>query len=95
MTINLPPPQLDAPALDTSKSYVFDQSKGAINHIGDLFGGNPNDINQLYQLASSKISEAARSSELIQRAETNTRLMLESLLHQLGFERVTINFTSP
>jgi hypothetical protein len=94
VTITLPQPQLDTPALDTSKSYVFDQSKGVINHVGDLFGSNPNDLNQLYNLASSKISEAAQSSELIQRAETNTKLMLESLLHQLGFERVTINFTS-
>jgi hypothetical protein len=92
VTINLPTPQLDKPSLDTQHSYVFDQQKGVVNHIGDLFGNNPNDLNQLYNLASDKIAQAAQDSELIDRAETNTRLMLESLLKQLGFERVTINF---
>lgn len=92
VTINLPLPQLDKPSLDTSHSYVFDQSKGVVNHIGDLFGSNPNDINRLYNLASDKIAQAATQSDLINRAETNTRLMLESLLKQLGFERVTIKF---
>jgi hypothetical protein len=92
VTINLPQPQLDRPALDTGKSYVFDQDKGVINHIGDIFGSNPNDLNQLYQLASDKIAQAAQQSELVNRAETNTKSMLSSLLTQLGFERTTITF---
>jgi hypothetical protein len=92
VTIDLPAPQLDRPSLDTSNSYVFDQSKGVVNHIGDLFGSNPNDISKLYQLASDKIAQAAVSSELLDRAKTNTTLMLQNLMHQLGFERVTINF---
>ncbi len=92
VTITLPAPQLGTPALDTSKSYVFDQDRGVINHIGDLFGNNPNDTQVLYQLAQQKIAEAAGQSELIARAKTNTKLMLESLLHQLGFERVTIKW---
>ncbi len=92
VTINLPAPQLDTPSLDVDKSYVYDQSQGAINHIGNLFGGNANDTQQLYQLARDKIADAANQSELTKRAETNTRLMLESLLRQLGFDRVTITF---
>jgi Protein of unknown function (DUF4230) len=92
VTIKLPAVQLDTPSLDVDKSYVFDEEKGAINHIGDLFGGNVNDTQQLYQLARDKISDAANQSELAKRAEGNTKLMLQSLLKQLAFERVTIIF---
>jgi len=93
VTITLPPPQLDKPNLDPNKSYVFAEERGAVNRVGDLFGNDPNKTQELYQLAEDKIAAAARDSELQARAEKNTRLMLESLLKQLGFERVTITFT--
>jgi hypothetical protein len=92
VTVNLPPPQLDKPNLDSSKSYVFAEDRGAVNRLGDLFSNDPNRQQQLYQLANDKIAQAARDSELLSRAKTNTKLMLESLLKQLGFQRVTINF---
>jgi hypothetical protein len=92
VTINLPAPQLSAPIMDTTNSYAVDQSEGVINHFSDLFGSDPNDLNDLYKRASDEIAAAAPQSDLIDRAETNTRLMLDSLLKQLGFERVTINF---
>jgi hypothetical protein len=92
VTVNLPPPQLEKPNLDSSKSYVFAEDRGAVNRLGDLFSNDPNRQQQLYQLAEDKIAQAARDSELVSRAKTNTKLMLESLLKQLGFQRVTINF---
>jgi hypothetical protein len=92
VTINMPAPQLSTPVMDTSNSYVFGESEGLINHVSDLFGSDPNDLNDLYNKSSAKIATAAQQSDLTDRAETNTRLMLEGLLKQLGFERVTINF---
>jgi hypothetical protein len=92
VTITLPAPQLDTPSLDVDKSYVYTQEQGVVNHIGDLFGGNANDTQQLYQLARDRIAEAAATSELAKRAESNTRLMLDSLMKQLGFQRVTVTF---
>ena len=60
VTIHLPAPQLDEPArLDVSKSYVYAEQEGLINKIGDLFGGDPNKQQELYQLAEQKIQAAA------------------------------------
>jgi hypothetical protein len=88
--ITLPQPQLEKPSLDLDRSYVFAQERGLIPRVGDLFGGNANDQQQVYQLAEQKIAEAAAQSPLLDRARKNTQAMLESMLHQLGFERVTI-----
>jgi hypothetical protein len=93
--VTLPAPVLEKPSLDNERSYVFAQERGVINRVGDVFGDDPNRQQQLYQLAEDKITEAAELSELRSRAETNTRAMLESLLRQLGYERVTITFTQP
>jgi hypothetical protein len=88
--ITLPPPQLEKPSLDLDRSYVFAQERGLINRVGELFGGDANDKQQVYQLAEQKIAEAAEQSTLKERAKKNTQAMLESMLHQLGFERVSI-----
>jgi hypothetical protein len=93
--ITLPEPQLEAPSLDVDKSYVYAVDKGLFNRIGDLVGGDANKQQELYKLARDKIASAANDSALKDRAEANTRSMLESLLHQLGFERVTVTFVKP
>jgi hypothetical protein len=92
VTINLPRPTLDQPSLDPNASYVFAQDRGVINRIQDFFGNDPNTTQELYKLASSKIASAASASDLLSRAETNTKSMLESLMKQLGFTQVIINF---
>lgn len=93
--IKLPAAQLEKPSLNTDASYVFAQERGLINAIGDLVGNDPNKQQQLYQLAEQKIAEAAERTELRSRAEQNTKLMLESLVRGLGFERVTVTFAAP
>jgi hypothetical protein len=93
--ITLPAPVLEKPSLDPDESRIYAEERGLVNILGDLVGNDPNKQAQLYQLAEAKIMEAAEKSQLAQRAETNTRAMLESLLHQLGYERVTITFVKP
>ena len=93
--IRLPEPSLGKPSLNTKDSYVALQERGAFNRVGDMFGSDPNQQQQLLQLTEQKIAEAAAKSELRERAKKNTQLMLESLLRGLGFERVTITFTGP
>jgi len=92
VTISLPAPQLEAANIDPNRSYVYESSEGLINHIGDMFGGDQNKEGELFALGQQKIGAAALDSGLLQRAEDNTKKMLESLLRSLGFTTITIIF---
>ncbi|MER7455758.1 DUF4230 domain-containing protein [Micromonospora sp. NPDC126480] len=93
--IKLPAPQLGRTNLDLEKSYVFAEQRGLLNRIGELVDGDPNRQQEVYRLAEERITAAARDSGLTQRAEENTRKMLEGLLRSLGYERVTVTYTAP
>ncbi|MGC9669052.1 DUF4230 domain-containing protein [Planosporangium sp. 12N6] len=95
VSIKLPAPQLNKPSIDHDKSYVFAQQRGLINRLGDAFAGDPNRLQQLYQLGEQKIADAAKGSELQQRAQDNTRKMLEGMLRSLGYTSVTITYAAP
>ena len=92
-TIQLPPARFHEPRLDFGRSYVYDRDRGAIDRLTDLLDDDPGDDSELYRLAEQKLATAARDgSGLLARAEANTRAMLTSLLHSLGFTRVEISF---
>jgi len=93
--IRLPAPQLDRATLDLEQSYVFAEERGLLNRIGEVFGGDPNRQKSVYQLGEQRIAAAAQSSGLVQRAEDNTRRMLEGLLRALGFSTVTVTYDAP
>ncbi|MGI5211678.1 DUF4230 domain-containing protein [Plantactinospora sp. CA-290183] len=93
--IRLPAPQLGQVNLDMERSYVFAEKRGLINHIGEVFGGDPNRQREVYLKAEERIAAAARDSGLGTRAQENTRKMLEGLLRSLGYEKVTITYTQP
>jgi hypothetical protein len=92
VTVRLPDPRLEPAALNIRRSYVFAQQQGLLNRIGDFFSGNPGSQQQVYLAAQQKIQAAAAQSPLRAQAETNTRSMLTSMLHSLGFSRVTVMF---
>jgi hypothetical protein len=89
-TITLPRAQLEKTNLDTKTSYVYATERGLIDRFGDFFSSNPNNQQQLYVLASQKIQTAAGQSGLTQRADANTKTMLENMLKALGFTTVTV-----
>ncbi|MEV3922453.1 DUF4230 domain-containing protein [Actinomadura coerulea] len=89
-TVTLPPAQLEKTNLDTKNSYVYATQRGVFDRFGDFFSSNPNNQQQLYVLASQKIQTAAAQSGLKQRADANTKSMLENMLKALGFTTVTI-----
>ncbi len=95
-TVRLPGPALGAPRLDLARSYVADHRRGLKERLQDAIdtqGGGTN-TEQLYRIAEARLAEAgARTDELKQRARTNTRAMLTSLLTSLGFRDVTVTFT--
>lgn len=94
VVIHLPAPGLESPNLDVSKSYVYSESRGLVNRIGDIFGGDPNKQRELYQLAQQKIAAAAVDSQLPQRAADNTKQMLTQLLKSLGYTTIDVEFAS-
>ncbi|MEV4675727.1 MULTISPECIES: DUF4230 domain-containing protein [Actinomadura] len=89
-TITLPRAQLEKTNLDPKTSYVYATERGLIDRFGDFFSSNPNNQQQLYVLASQKIQTAAAQSGLTQRADANTKTMLENMLKALGFTTVTV-----
>ncbi len=92
VTVRLPSPQLEPAVLNVQQSYVFAQQQGLLNRIGNFFSGNPNSQQAVYELAQQKISDAAKSSPLVAEAKTNTRGMMDGMLHSLGFSQVTVIF---
>ncbi|WP_312877538.1 DUF4230 domain-containing protein [Lentzea indica] len=82
--LRLPKPQLDKPNLHHDRSYVFSQERGLINDLQALAG--PPDVQRFYVAAEAKLAEAAKQSELLKRAEDNTRVMLTGMLQSLGFQ---------
>lgn len=90
-TVTLPHARLEPTNLDPKHSYVYATERGLLDRFGDFFSSNPNNQRQLYVLASQKIQTAAAQSGLKQRADANTKTMLENMLKALGFTTVTVN----
>lgn len=82
--IKLPPAQLSKPNLDTAHSYVISQQHGLWNKLSGLFGGG-SDPQPVYALAEQQIGAAAQTAGIVERATTNTKAMLTSLLKSLGY----------
>lgn len=94
-SLKLPEPRLSQPHLDLERSYVYDEERGLVNRIGDAVSRSPEDQKRLYALASQRLAQAAAANdELVNRAETNARGVLQGLLRPLGLTDVTVAFTA-
>jgi hypothetical protein len=94
VTVTLPPAQLEPAVLNVKRSYVFAEQQGLLNRIGNFFSSNPNNQQQVYISAQKKIQAAAQHSPLTADAERNTTSMLNELLRSLGFQKITINYST-
>jgi len=94
-TIVLPAPELSEVRIDAQESRVVDRDRGLVERLGDAFQENPTDDSDLYELAERRLAAAAAESDVLERAETNTREMLTTLAMSLGVERVTVDFDEP
>jgi Protein of unknown function (DUF4230) len=92
-TITLPHPTLGRVRIDPNASYVASRQRGILDRLGSAVSDDPNSQRELYQLADRRIAEAAQQSDLLMRAEQNTRATLEGMLRGLGYTRVTVTFT--
>ena len=94
VTVTLPAPQLERASIDVNRSYLYATQQGLINRLQDVFSNHANDEQQLYVLGQQKIQAAAQDSQLLQRAQDNTKSMLNGLLRSLGYTTVVVNFPS-
>ncbi|GAA3117643.1 DUF4230 domain-containing protein [Streptosporangium carneum] len=92
VTVRLPRAQLEKPNLDNKRSYVYAQQRGLFDRVQDFLSSSPGDQQELYVLAEKKIAEAAQASDLRNRADQNTKAMLQGMLTGLGFDKVTVKF---
>jgi hypothetical protein len=92
-SVQLPHATLERTSLDPKRSYVVAQQRGFFDRLTDFFSSNPDQQQQIQQLAADKIQAAAKDSGLAKRAETNTRSMLQQLLTSLGFTKVSVTFS--
>jgi hypothetical protein len=94
-TIRLPHAELGKATLDPDRSYAVSKERGLLDRLGDLFSDNPADERAVNQLAARHIGDAAKESELTDRAEKNTTAMLKGLLRSLGFTEVKVVYAGP
>lgn len=92
VVVTLPRATLEPAVVDPARSHVADRDRGVLDRVAGMFSDNPTGEGELYELATAKINDAAAASELLVRAEDNTRTMLTGMLETLGFERVVVRF---
>jgi hypothetical protein len=95
VTFALPAPRLEAVTLDPATTHVVDRDRGIVERLAGVIEDNPVNDEEIYRLAAQKLDDAARQSDLVVRAEANTRDMLTSLAGSLGYEQVTVTFDDP
>jgi Protein of unknown function (DUF4230) len=91
--ITLPHPALGKVRIDPNASYVASRQRGILNRLSSVVSDDPNSQRELYQLADRRLREAALRTDVLARAEHNTRATLEGMLKGLGYTRVTVTFT--
>lgn len=92
VTISLPPARLDEADVDLPNSRVLSRDRGVLDRVGGVFSDSPTSERQVAALAEDKLDAAAAESELRERAEDNTRAMLEGLARALGYSEVVVRF---
>ncbi|MDP9389495.1 MAG: DUF4230 domain-containing protein [Actinomycetota bacterium] len=93
--VSLPSARLSDPRIDPKASRVVSRDRGLLDRLGSVFSDNPTGERQLYLLAERKLAAAAKDGGVTQRAEENTRAMLETMLRALGFSTVGVTFAPP
>ena len=92
VVVTLPQPELGAPVLDHEQIHVMNRDRGLFNRVGGMFSDNPTSEDPLYDSAIEKMAVAAEATDLRQRAQDNTKLMLYTMFMSLGYQKVDVRF---
>ncbi len=89
--VHLPAAEIfnDIPVLDNDRSYVADRDTGLLTNA------DPELETQVRQAAEGAIREAATSSDILGRANTNAQTYMRNLLGGLGFTNIEFTDTTP
>lgn len=90
--LTLPEPQLGDADIEESSARIIGRDRGLIDRVDDFFADNPTDDAALYAAAEEKVAAAARESDLVEEARTNTEQWLTTFLGAAGFENVEITW---
>lgn len=93
VTVTLPEPVFSSPHIDPEASQVVSRQRGLLDRLGSVFSDTPTSEHSLMLTAEQKMTAAAHDSDLRNRAEQNTRTMLQNMLRALGYTSVTVTFT--
>jgi hypothetical protein len=95
VTVTLPEATLSEARIDPEESRVVARDRGILDRLGAVLSDNPVDDTPLYARAEDRLGQAAAEAGLADRAEANTRRMLDGLMGELGYDDVTVVFESP
>lgn len=89
--VHLPPAEIfeDIPILDNEKSFVADRDTGILTRP------DPQLEREVRLAAEEAIAEAARDSEILDRANENAQEFMTNFLQGLGFENIVFTEDSP
>lgn len=90
VTVRLPAPQLEEPRIDLAKGKFYSHERGLLVRVGGMFGEQSDD-KPAYQKAVQQMRVAAAADgQILDLGKKNTTLMLQGMLHALGFPSVTV-----
>ncbi len=95
VVIVLPHARLRTPELDLENSRMLVNKRGVLDRLGSAFGDSPGGERRALELAQGKLELAARQSNVLAVAETNTAAMITGLVKGLGYTDVTVRFGVP
>ncbi len=84
VTVELPPSEVFSTRLDEAKSRVYARDTGL------LVPTDPNLETETRRTAEGQILRSAQTDGILDTARSNARSSVESLLHGLGFQQITI-----
>jgi len=93
VTVVLPAPTVADPTVDPESSRVVSRDRGVLDRIGSALSDNPSTERPLILAAQAKMRAAANESDLLRKAEDNTRRMLEGMMRALGYASVNVSFS--
>ena len=92
VVVTLPSAYAMDPVLDHKQSHVMNRDRGLLNRVAGLFNDSPTSEAPLYKAAMGKMADAAKQTDLLDRAQEHTTFVLTNMLKSMGFERIDINF---